>query len=217
MRRIRDDVVVIGHLLEPIIEAPDHDRAHGPHPGYVLAGLASPLDPSSHGFGHRHRLWNAKADRGVDTDAAEGSLFNGRHAGLGNRNLDDHIGSQAVEVNRLLDYQIGIPVVLRIGLNGKPAIFSFFPLEDGEQQLGALDRHLFGEFPRDLVFRCPRSFLDELSDPGRPQVHLLVEHFTDNRRIGRRPDGAILDGVSQLGDGAGVVPEIGVGGGGHFM
>ena len=214
--RSRQDPVALFEHLEPVVEPADHHRDHGRHARDVLARLLAAMQPALDGLGERDRLRNREADGRVDVHAGRGEILGGLGAGPGRRHLHLHVGRESGEAKTLLGDAGRVAVELRVGLDREAPLQAILPLEDGEQDLGAPDGHLLVQLPGDLVLGPGRVLGDDLVDPVPPEVHLLLEHLPDDRRVARRPGRPARDGIGELLDRAGVVPEVGRGRRGHL-
>src|SRR5579862_814365 len=112
-------------------------------------------------------------------------------------------------MDSLLDEPRRVAVELGIRLDRQATLETVLPLEDGQQQLGCLHRHLLDEPPGDLVLGGRRALGDELLETALPERPLLLQHLADDGGVGRRADGAVLDRIRQLLDRARVVPVVG--------
>ena len=116
-------------------------------------------------------------------------------------------------MDRLLGDGLRVAIKRGMGLNRDAPLLSFLPIVNRLEQSCASDCHFLDEFPGQLVLRPFRVLGDHLLNPIPPQVYLLIDDLHNNRGIGRGSYRAMFDGVGQLLEGSGVVPEIGRSGG----
>src|SRR5207237_3891321 len=97
--------------------------------------------------------------------------------------------------------------IARIGLDGEPPVTAAVLLECRPQQLGGPDRELLDELPSDLVLGRRRHLPDQLGDARLPGAHLVLQRGEADHRVAGRPHRSVRDGVGQLRDRGGVVPQ----------
>ena len=150
-----------------------------------------------------------KTDGHVGDDAPGGRLLDRGEARRGARELDLEVGGERREAERLADHRGGIAVEGGIGLQAQAALAPGMGCEHGRQDRRTPGAHLLDEGPAELDLRRGGQLCRELADAGRPVVALLAHHLAHDDGVGRRPGGAALDGVGELGDRARVVPVVG--------
>ena len=114
-------------------------------------------------------------------------------------------------MERLRGHPGRVAIVGRVRLERQAALAAVLAREDRPEDPGAADAHLLDERPRDLDLGPGRMLHRELADAGNPVVLLLLHHLTDDDRVRGGAGAPARDGVVELGDGARVVPVVGLG------
>ena len=126
----------------------------------------------------------------------------------GGRDLHDHVWCKSCKALRLLHNGPGVAEQPGIRLDGKTSVPSLLTVEDRLEEPGCLDGHLFHDPPRNLAFGRAGHLLDERRNPVFPERPFLLQNSENDHRITGGAHGAVvLDGVPQLLQGAGIVPE----------
>src|SRR5713226_1069787 len=196
--RIDGDIVFFGDDLQPVIETANHDGADWAHSGDFFAFAFASFEPALRGFGHGEALRQREADGGVDADTSVGYFFDRRNPGTGDRDLHDHVGSDAAELLRLLHNGLGVPVESRVRLDGEAAVAAFVGIKSRLQQGRTPGRDFAHHLPGQLILSGRRHLFDQGVNSILPQTHLLLEHSQHNNRVTGRPNRSMFDGVGQL-------------------
>jgi len=211
------EVLLLRQHFQPVIQPPDHDRADRPHGRDVFAFPLPPAQPGLERLGHRETLREGETNRGVDADAPVGGLLNRRNPRPSHRNLHDHIRRKLAEMDRLLDDGLGIAVQARVSLDGKAPVLPLLALKNGLKQCGRLRGDFLHQLPRNLVLGGGRHLFDELGDAILPERHFFLEHLDHDHRVAGGPDRPVLEGIGQLPNRGGIVPQTSGRRLGHFM
>ena len=168
-------------------------------------------------LGHGYALRQGERDRGVDADAKRGGGFDGRDAGPGRRNLDDHVGRQPVEAPRLREDGVGVAVEFWVRLNRQAAVSPLVRRERGQQQRRCVHGQALDGGPTNLLFGCHRQLPNQGLDSGTPLRHPGFEHGKGDHRIAGGADAAVCEGKPQLVEIRGIVPQTRRRGLSHLM
>ena len=93
---------------------------------FTLAALQSAFDS----FGDCDALGQRKAHRRIDADSAISRLFNRGNSRLGDRNLNDHVGRECIELCRLLHDGVRTSEEPRVRLYREATVSSALFLEN---------------------------------------------------------------------------------------
>ena len=173
----------------------------------LLALLLASPEAALDGLGDRDALRKGEADRCVDADALVGRLLDRRDPSPGHRDLHDHVRAQPVEPERLLEDCIAVAEETGIRLDGEAPVASAMRLEDRFEEPCGPDRQLLDELPGDGVLGGGGKLAEQAVGSRPPRGDVALEHRHGDHRIARRADRAVLDGVGELVDRRGVVPE----------
>jgi hypothetical protein len=149
------------------------------------------------------------SDGGVDVDAARDQLFGGAQPLRDRRQLDRHVGRDRRQCPRVLEHARRAAVELRVHLHRQEALLAGRALVDGLEDRGRSAADRLDEPPGDVVLGRLRVRRDQLVEHRLPSLRVLLHDREDDLRVRRRADGAVVDGLLQLRDRAGVVPEVG--------
>ena len=209
MAGVEEELVPLGHDLEPVVQAAAHkgdDRAHG---GDVLAlGLAA-LEAALDGLTGGHGLGHGEGDGDVDRHAPVGGVLDGLDAHGGGGDLDDDVLGQVGELLGLVGQGLGAAGQARVGLHRQAAVASLVLLEDELEQRGGLDAHLAYDLPADLGLGGLGHLLGQLGDAGEPHVLALVDAGVGDGGVAGGTDATEGDGLAQLVGVGRVVPQGG--------
>ena len=175
----------------------------------VAARVLEPPQPALDRLPHRERLADREPDRRVDRDAARGRLLDRHDARGGGRELDLDVRREPVEPLALGEHRVGVPVQRRVRLEAEPALAAGVLVEHGAERRGGADAHLLGDRPREVDLGPRRVGRGELPDARLPGLALAAHDLADDDRVGGRARAPALDGVRDVVQRAGVVPEVG--------
>ena len=113
-----EDALALFLHVQPIIQAPNHQRADGAHLGDGLPGGGATFQAPFHRLGDGERLRHGEAHGGIDVDAVRGRLLDGGDAGLGHGDFHLHVRREFVKVERLRGDGFGVAIEDGIGLDG---------------------------------------------------------------------------------------------------
>src|SRR5579863_1295454 len=137
--RVDRNVLFLNHDFQPVVEAPNHNRAHRSHRGYVFSFLLAPLQPAFYRFSDRDALRQAERNCRVDADATISGFLNRWNSSASDRDLYDHVRGEPVEFFGLLHDGFRVSKQSGVGLYGQPAVPAFVRIEGWPQQTSRLD------------------------------------------------------------------------------
>ena len=168
-----------------------------------LAGLQAAFD----GLGSLHGLRHGEGHGDVDRDAAGGGVLDGLQAGPGGGDLHHDVAGQVVELLGLVGEFLGVAVETRVGLYRQAAVASLVLVEDGLQEFRGLLRHVLDGLPADLGLAPGGVRVGDGLDARRPHVEVLFDGGVGDDRVAGGADAAVRDGLAQLVQVGGIVPE----------
>src|ERR1019366_10746507 len=105
----------------------------------------------------------------IDVDARCSRDLNRLDPCPGRRELDLDVRGNAGEPDALLEHPLGVRVVLRVRLQGQPALVPALTPEDRFEDARAPDCHLLDECPGDVRLRPDWILERELADAPAPE------------------------------------------------
>ena len=208
-RRVGDDAVALGLDAEPVLQAAHHDRDDRSHVvDRQTRGLPA-AKPALHRLAGRDGLRDAERHRRVDVHPPIRRFFHDPDADRGGRELDDDVRRERREVLPLGEHGVEGAEEGRVGLHREAALAAARRLEGRQEERRGTKRHLLDDGPREVDLGGGRTLLGEGTDPPAPDGRIGLPDVGHDRRVGGGADGAEGDRVLELGDGAGVVPDVG--------